>query len=95
MNIKTITSDIGTASARQDRPGRWTIAAESGRTVRLSVVTKDEAGFAGRQWTSSLDGQQYPTAKAAAEEVIREAKAAEDIRKVFAFIDDAAKAEGI
>ena len=46
--------------------GEWLVTAfAKDLTDRQGIVYHNEAGFAGRDWESSIDGQQYPTLKAA------------------------------
>jgi hypothetical protein len=46
--------------------GEWLVTAFSADvTTAQGIVWFNEAGFRGRQWESTIDGQQYPTLKAA------------------------------
>jgi hypothetical protein len=61
----------------------WTVRAKLGETDLEAVVNWDVARFSGRAWELSIDGQQYPTLKAAVESFIQEVRTREAFRLRF------------
>ena len=60
--------------------GEWLVTAfAKDLTTRQGVVYHNEAGFAGRDWESSIDGQQHPTLKSAMSEALRLARQDSDL----------------
>lgn len=58
--------------------GEWLVTATSSDDSLAQVqgtVWMNEAGFRGRQWESSIDGQQHPTLKSAMEAAVERAQA--------------------
>lgn len=62
--------------------GEWLVTAfANDLTTRQGLVYHNEAGFRGRDWESSIDGQQHPTLKAAMSEALRLARIERDIAR--------------
>lgn len=55
--------------------GEWVVTAHAGADIATvqGTVFLNEAGFRGRQWESSIDGQQHPSLKSAMEAALDKA----------------------
>jgi len=76
------TSEGDLVVARRRRPLAWLVTAtanDADLTTVQGIVTRNEAGFAGRQWESAIDGQQHPSLTAACRAAVSLARQRADI----------------
>jgi hypothetical protein len=57
------------------------------------AVTKNEAGFSGRQWESDVTGQQYPTKREALRDEAAYTRDREDLLAALAALDPAVRCD--
>lgn len=83
LNTFVLWSDDPGAFARVSRLDEFSmfeVKAHHGDTLVRGIVTKNDAGFRGRQWEDDITGQQHRTLREASRAIMTEAKMREQFR---------------